>query len=113
MNEEEFIRNLTEQKPNPFRTPEGYFDHLADTIISRLPEERNPAREWHLRPWLYAAAFVGVVALSATLYMNRPSDDVNGNETLIATYNDSYFDDVADYAMVDNQEIYASLLADM
>ena len=113
MNEEEFIRNLTEQKPNPFRTPEGYFDHLADTIISRLPEERKPAREWRLRPWLYAAAFAGVVALSATLFMNRPADNISGNETLAASYSDTYFDDGADYVMVDNQDIYASLLADM
>lgn len=113
MNEEDFIRKLTEQKSNPFRTPEGYFDRLADDIISRLPEERTPARRRQWRPWLYAAAFVGVVALSTTLYLSHPSDNATGTEALTASYSDSYFDDVVDYAMVDNQEIYASLLADM
>ncbi len=114
MNEEDFIRTLTQQKPNPFRTPEGYFDSLADRIISRLPEEKQqkPALIKRLRPWLYAAAFAGVVALSATLYLNHSDDSLKNNEVLVAS-NDTYFEDAADYAMVDNQDIYASLLADM
>lgn len=115
MNEEDFIRTHFQQKPNPFRTPDGYFDSLADRIISRLPEEKEqkPARIRRLQPWLYAAAFVGVVALSATLFLSHSDNSIKSNEFLGASYNDTYFDDAADYAMVDNQDIYASLLADM
>ena len=120
MNEEQYIEKLIDRHKSPFTTPEGYFDHLADSIISRLPEQERPAaaRVVRWRPWLYAAAFAGFVAISATLFFNRPDATNAGGETMIAATTSnaadySYFDDAADYAMVDNQDIYASLLADM
>jgi len=117
MSEEDIIKTITGSKRNPFSTPEGYFDTLADSILSQLPDNQRKPKTVHLRPWLWAAAFAGMAIVSTTLYLNRQTDSAEAKETLLASYNDatpdSYFDDAADYAMVDNQDIYASLLADM
>ena len=103
-------------KRNPFTTPDGYFDQLTTRVMERLPheEQRSAAKVVRLRPWLYAAIFAGVVAVTATLIFNSTTDDMQTSDGLMATsYNDAYIDDAADYAMVDNQDIYAYLLADM
>ena len=102
---------------NPFSTPEGYFEHLTDRVMSKLPDtkpEEKPAVIRYLRPLLYAAVFTGVIVLSATFLMK---DDQEQETQQMASApidsGDAYFDDAADYAMVDNQDIYAYLLADL
>ena len=76
-----------------------------------------------LRPWLYAAACICVgVFIAAIAFNNRSevatpqpaSQQIAVNEpTDYNYYSDSYIDEEADYAMIDNQEIYACLMADM
>ena len=124
MNEEEYISNQL-GKRNPFTTPEGYFEQLTERVMSRLPEDVAPAAEEipitrrqgtlrRLRPWLYAACLCGVIAGGA-LYVNRSSAPAQPQqEVAIATNSeaDTYVDDAANYAMVDNQDIYV-YLADM
>ena len=48
---------------NPFRVPEGYFEHLTSDIMSRLPEKESvmpptrPVSLWDkIKPWIYMAA---------------------------------------------------------
>ena len=104
------------EKKNPFSTPEGYFEHFTERLMSRLPEEekKKPAIIRHLRPLLHAAIFTGVIVLGATFLMNGGTEQTQKQMSIATTeYNDSYFDDAADYAMVDNQDIYAYLLADL
>ncbi len=134
MNEEEYIWKLTKDGHNPFKVPEDYFRQLNDAVLSRLDEtsaeeasgrqsveagrrpdvnaaERRPRSQ---RLWLYAAAAVLLVVVSTTLYISRPvSESATGETLLTSNNNESYFDEAADYAMVDNQDIYAMLLADM
>lgn len=133
MNEEMYIREKMGTK-NPFTVPDGYFDSLADQIISRLPaEEEMPAAEIrpltnttgdsrpaivrYLRPLLYAAACAVLAIAVGTVYRNAAVTDtdhlVAHQQENVATYSDTYFEDMADYAMLDNEEIYASLLADL
>lgn len=100
---------------NPFSTPDGYFEHFTDRMMEKLPENnRKPAIIRYLRPLLYAAVFTGVIVLSATILMK---DSTEQTQQQIATTtiesSDTYFDDAVDYAMVDNQDIYAYLLADL
>lgn len=121
MNEEEYIKNRMPGK-NPFSVPEGYFDSLTEKVMSRLPErqerlEKKTAFVKRLRPLLYAAACIGVAIFSVTVYFHH-NEAKNDQATAIiqqqeANYSDSYIDEATDYAMLDNEEIYYSLLADM
>ena len=118
MNEEEYIREELGTR-NPFTVPDGYFDHLAGRVIDRLPpaaSERKPsAVVRRLRPLLYAAACaVLAIAVGAILrYSASGSLPAVAQQQEQAAYSDTYMDDMADYAMLGNDDIYASLLADL
>ena len=133
MNEEEYL-NSRMGKRNPFTVPEGYFEQLTQQVMDKIPQavttEMKPARKpakvavmKRLRPWLYAAACICVGVFFAALAFNNredvaapqsPSLQMAVNEqTDYGYYSDTYIDEEADYAMIDNQEIYAYLLAEM
>lgn len=121
MNEEEYLRSRMGTR-NPFTVPEGYFEQLTAQVMDRLPEKK-PAKVAvmkRLRPWLYAAACVCVGVFVAAVAFNQQSEDMQGQHQManmsqenVNYYSDSYIDEAADYAMIDNQEIYSYLLADM
>ena len=98
---------------NPFKVPEGYFDQLTAQVMSNLPERKKKARIVSLRPFLYAAASVALVFVmgwSFYLHQNKDEQTLASNTPAAATYeSSSYIDDAADYAMLDNVEIYACL----
>ena len=87
--------------------------------MSRLPEkpaQQKPALVKRLRPLLYAAACICIAVFSVTIYFNRQDADQSATATLQqqdAYYSDTYIDEAADYAMLDNEDIYYSLLADI
>ena len=108
-------------KENPFRVPEGYFDQLTDRIMAQLPEREQQAEQISLsqrrpksrlvalRPWLYAAACtIAVVVMGLTFHHTSESAD---EQSLVSNVNteSQYIDEAADYAMLDNAEIYAYL----
>ncbi len=115
MNDEERIKERF-GKEQPFRVPEGYFDHFASQFISQLPEREarqiklRPSRWQQWRPWAAAAAFIGVVAVGATLWLGhseqQPIDTFADTSAQKVEYT---LDQAADYAMLDNQEIYAMM----
>ncbi|MBR1547567.1 MAG: hypothetical protein IJ637_02430 [Prevotella sp.] len=104
--EETYIREKIGQK-NPFTVPKGYFDQLTSQVMSQLPEKNNHvARRISLRPILMAAASVAaVLVIGLTVFFQQQSSD----EQALAAVDSSYIDDAADYAMLDNMEIYACL----
>lgn len=125
MHEEDYLRTRLGRK-NPFTTPKGYFDQLATRVMSQLPAigqesdikqkpatEQKPAMLRTLRPWLYAAACVAVLVVCVTwLFSQRsPSQQpvATTTNTSVTAVTDSYVDEVADYAMMDNQDIYLYL----
>ena len=138
MNEEEYIREKMGTR-NPFTVPEGYFDRLAEQIIDRLPADNvrtdshispkltavgandpvrpRPAIIRYLRPLLYAAACVVLAVAVGIVFRNSanvtPEQYVAQHQETSTTDSDNYLDDMADYAMLDNEDIYASLLADL
>ena len=114
-------------RENPFRVPEGYFDTLTSQIMAKVEAEGVEARDiktgkekraktvW-LRPVLYAAASVCALFISVVAYQSysdqgvaAPAQNVVANNQMIM---DSYFDEAADYVMLDNQDIYACLSSD-
>ena len=111
---------------NYFTVPEGYFEQLTEQIMQQLPTEQPAAATIpltsgeqkgnggqqrgllvRLRPWLYAAACIAaVVVMVLTFYFRQPS-----NEPVVAatTVDSEYMEEAADYAMLDNMDIYACL----
>lgn len=122
MKEEEYL-NSRMGRHNPFTVPEGYFEQLTAQVMDRLPEKKTAkvAVMKRLRPWLYAAACICVAVFIAAVAFNNRQEATPGQQQVAATigqepydyYSDSYIDEEADYAMIDNQEIYSCLLADM
>lgn len=114
-------------KENPFKVPEGYFDTLSSQIMAKVDAEGVAPRDikagkekrakvvW-LRPVLYAAASVCALFISVVAYQSHsdkgtaaPTQTVVANNQMLM---DDYFDEAADYVMLDNQDIYAYLSSD-
>jgi hypothetical protein len=68
-----------------------------------------------MRPWLYAAACTALALMLGVSYyfMQSPATSTESAPVAVVapttTPDYSYFDEVADYAMLDNTEIYACL----
>ena len=97
-------------RKEPFRAPEGYLDSLTADIMKRIPAEAQPITMSQRRGraiWYSAACITLLLGLSAMAYLYMPDDkdmDVATQSTdSQQTYN---VDDVADYAMLDHQDIY-------
>ena len=133
INEEDYLNSRMGTK-NPFTVPEGYFEQLTKQVMDKIPQtvitEMKPAKKparvavmKRLRPWLYAAACICVGVFIAAIAFNNRSEMTtpqaasqqlaSNNQADYGYYSDSYIDEEADYAMIDNQEIYACLMADM
>ena len=120
--EEQYLKEKV-GKSNPFRVPEGYFDDFASRLMDSLPEQEStvadvrPLRRRHgLRVLLYAAACLCMAVFGAALYFGKVSVATHhgsGQAAVAqqspAASSDSYVDAVADYAMMDNTDIYAYL----
>lgn len=99
--EEQYLKESVGHK-QCFKVPEGYFDQLTAQVMQQLPEQQQ-AHRVHLRPWLYAAACsVAVLLMGVTYYFHEQSSDE-------AVADSSYYEEVADYAMIDNVDIYACI----
>jgi len=125
---EDYIKQLA-GKDNPFSVPDGYFDTLASRLLSDLPDEQpshddtdSPAativampRRHGLRVLLYAAACLCIAVCGVSLYFAKLSPTGNADKpTAAATHiqtatTESYEEEMADYAMMDNSDIYAYL----
>lgn len=114
MNNEETYLKETIGTRNPFQVPDGYFEQLTQQVMQQLPE-RKPQRSRlvALRPWLYAAAcVVALFVLGTTTYHFRqqPADEPAPlASSAVSPADNSYIDAAADYAMIDNVDIYACL----
>lgn len=121
--EEKFIEDKFGRQ-NPFRVPEGYFDDFASQLMQSLPEQAEapkaklvPMRvsRWHrARPIAIAAASVCIAFFGLGVKMYHGSDRVaapsatTAQET-VATSSYSAVDAMADYTMLDTDDMYAYL----
>ncbi len=111
---------MSNNKENPFRVPEGYFDSLSQRVMDNIPNnqvvimpvnERSPFKGWRK----YAAAAAVVAALfGAGLFYNNADSGLSqgqneaGNAVAVANSStDDNFDAVADYIMADECDLYA------
>ena len=124
-NEEAYIRSRMNGN-NPFKVPEGYFDNLTSRIMAGIPEglpkgfadKKAPAPvislKERLRPLLYAAAVIVMAVCSLTIYFNQ-DETADADQSIVAQTSangDTYFEEMADYTMMDSYEIYACLTND-
>lgn len=127
MTREENILKERFGKENPFKVPEGYFDHLTERIMENLPEQeirvidiRSRQTLWQKLPLRKIAAAVAVVALlgGGSFWALQHEGNskvvahVKQHEQKAVSSEDAAFNEMADYAMIDNETIYASLIAE-
>lgn len=127
MTREENILKERFGKQNPFKVPDGYFDHLTERIMENLPEQevrvidiRSRQKLWQKLPLRKIAAAVAVTALlgGGTFWALQHE----GNSKVVAHAKhheqktvgseEAAFNEMADYAMIDNETIYASLMTE-
>ena len=126
MKEENILKNKF-GKENHFSVPNGYFDSFADKLMEKLPEQETRIVHMRAQSWWQkvpvrkiAAVMGGVVVLAAgALGYSRLQQ---GGHEQFATASHRYeqvgsssggtFEQMADYTMMDNETIYASLLAE-
>ncbi len=101
MIEEQYLKENIGRK-NCFVVPEGYFEQMKSQVMEQLPERK--ARMTVLRPWVYAAACTIAAILLGVTYSNHHQS----YEEPVSD-NNSYIEEAADYAMIDNTDIYACL----
>lgn len=119
MNDEEKYLKSKIGNRNPFTVPEGYFEQVTGQIMQNLPaqEPKKPALIMQLRPFLYAAACICFAIFGVSIYLNTQTPETLQLQSSVQEksidYNDLFIDEAADYAMFDNEDIYAGLLAEM
>ena len=127
MTREENILKERFGKENPFKVPDGYFDHLTERIMENLPEQevrvidiRSRQTLWQKLPLRKIAAAVAVVALlgSGSFWAWQHEGNsmvvahVKQHEQKAVASEEAAFNEMADYAMIDNETIYASLMTE-
>lgn len=96
-------------RQNPFGVPEGYFDRLPARIMDHLPETNGRSRRVQLRRvFLAAACCAGIAVLGIGYYFSQEVAEKPAIASVEAN-TDTYIDEMADYAMIDNAEIYVCL----
>lgn len=114
-------------KANHFTVPEGYFDSFADQLMEQLPESTarvidiRAQKLWSRIPLRKMAAVIGIgivlaggaamvdhkMASRQTIVDRAQMEMSHEGSTEYGT-----FEQMADYTMMDNQDIYASLVAE-
>lgn len=129
MTKEEVLLHNRVGRPASFKVPDGYFEGLAFRVMDSIPE--NDTRVIAMRPSFWArlpfrkiaAAISAAVVLGAGGWyaLGHASADagkmahtqrVAEQEENVLSSEYGTFDQMADYAMIDNETIYASLLAE-
>lgn len=118
-------------RQRPFSVPEGYFSGLSSRVMSELSAAAEQEREdrstlkrgfrSYLRPMAAAAVTVGIVVVGFLAYHSL--EGVQGVRSLLGGrgVQDRYvlsessgdaFDQAADYFMIDESDMYASLASE-
>lgn len=85
------MNKLSDVKPsNPFTVPDGYFDNLAQNVLSSLPErvspEAPPRTLWQqMQPFVYMAAMFAGIALMIRIFIGDPDQVMKKTDGLNLT----------------------------
>lgn len=106
---------------NPFTVPEGYFESLSDSIMSMLPEQQTHVVDMGNNFWkrkiavalAVAASVAVIISVSLTVgYQHDAAKLADGSSNAISEQQSAYsdytvVDEMANYAMLDNVDMYA------
>ena len=116
-----------------FSVPDGYFDHLAELVLDAVPDDATTkvssvtimrpqsrilalCHSLSLRRVSIAASIALILGLGVWRVISitsAPPQTTMAQHHLDATSSsENSFDEAADYTMLDNQDIYASLLSE-
>ena len=107
---------------NPFTVPDDYFDTLTARIMEKIPEqpsqksvELKPRRNKRWIGWtIAAAACVAIAIFFVNVFDTKTPTAISSQATAMLdtddfSYDEQYQQDVLEYAMVDNNDIYSYL----
>ena len=117
---EEILLEKTFGKLNLFKVPDGYFDNINTSIMDQIskqaPSKTRPITKY-LRPIIYAACITVSIVIS-TIYFYHTNKhnvkhiaNVSYNNDSLNSNSDITFEQMYDYAMFDNDDLY-SFIAD-
>ena len=114
MDKDEQILRQNFGNKTPFRVPEGYFEEFAEQLMAQLPARET--RAVPMRPWwrrhrasMLAAACICAAVFSVGVYLGSSESRQASLASAPVENVDNTMDEIADYVMMDNEAIYASL----
>lgn len=108
-------------KQNPFRVPEGYFSDFEKKLLENIPVPVSAKKPLfrRLAPWLLGAVSTAAAVCGVVFFAGRPSSDdavISGNAAAMTMQaqddTDYIIDEVSDYAMLDNSDLYSYVAGD-
>ena len=107
-------------RKTPFKVPEHYFEDFATHLMEQIPEETKPSNVipiqpkvtllTRIKPYLYLAATICGLYFGIQVFKyqeNRLSQKEDATATVTPKAAEQYVDDVCDFTMVNDQEVYA------
>ena len=111
-------------KQTPFRMPDGYMDGVVNDVMSRVREshfEKGGAvnvpfsgKRKYVWRWVVAAACMCVAVFSVEMFIKEDSSQLPNGDVLAqrhdnVIYDDEYINDMVEYAMLDNGDLYTCM----
>lgn len=99
-------------RKNPFAVPDGYFEHFTEEFMAKIPERtviaRNRSSWWHYSRYVAVAACLCGLIFGVASYV---FDKEQEHTTALANQHNAEVaaDDMVDYVMYDNNDIYIAL----
>ena len=119
MSEDTFIQEKFGKK-QPFKVPADYFEHFADEMMEKLPDEGAKVVKLNARkPWKWAAGLAVAACLCGMIFylgnsLGNSTEEANSFAAMPSqntNFNDD-FDDMVDFAMMDVSDIYYACAMD-
>ncbi len=120
--EEKLIKQFG--KVEPYKVPDGYFEDFTRQLMNKLPDKSHKTGIVELHPILWnsrlrggiaAAAIAVALTIGVYTYIGK-FNVINSYERASMPQKENLnqsktnFDQMADYTMMDNEDIYASLV---
>lgn len=108
--EDNLIRQFGQKRP--FKVPEGYFEELDKTIMSKVRQQKQrPQVWWKSRRQLAIAASITALLMMGAGYglvrYTHPDQSQQAYEVSHASMQEDNLDSAADYMMLDKEDMYA------
>ena len=114
-NDELYLKQTVGNR-NPFSVPDGYFEQLTEQVMQQLPARERPIAPEQPATAQPVARKQALMLGVSYYFMQSPAASTDAAPMAAAAApapyvapDNSYIDDAADYAMLDNTEIYACL----